>query len=45
LDSVVQNFKIPKELHEKIKAEASEKGISMAAMIRIILYAYFEAKK
>ena len=39
------NFKVPKELYEKIKQVADKKNIAMAAMIRVILSDYFEEKK
>lgn len=40
----VLNFKIPEELHKKIKEEANKKSLSMAALVRLILIEYFKKK-
>lgn len=39
------NFKVSAELYSCLKAESERKGISLAALIRVILSAYFEAEK
>lgn len=40
----VLNFKIPADLHKKIKEEAEKKSLSMAALVRLILIEYFKDK-
>lgn len=38
------NIKIPSELYERLQAEAKKKGLSMAALVRMICNEYFEKK-
>ncbi len=42
--NVTLNFKIPRELYDKIIKTAQENNISMAAMIRVIFSEYFKNK-
>ncbi len=38
------NIQIPADLYQKIKNEAEDKSVSMAAMVRLICIEYFERK-
>ncbi|CAB1253275.1 putative Protein CopG [Ruminococcaceae bacterium BL-6] len=39
------NFKISEKLYGNLKTESEEKGISLAALVRVILSEYFEKKQ
>ena len=39
------NFTVPEKLYDQIKQEGEEKGLSLAAMIRVILLEHFEKRK
>ena len=39
------NFKISEKLYGNLKVESEEKGISLAALVRVILSEYFEKKQ
>ena len=39
------HIKVPQELYDRLKKEAEEKNISLAAIIRVICSDYFNSKK
>lgn len=39
------NIKIPSALYDNLKVESAKKGISMAALVRMICLEYFDNKK
>lgn len=39
------NIMIPESLYRRIKNEAQDKSVSMAAMVRLICLEYFEKKE
>lgn len=39
------NFRISEKLYSQLKSESEEKGLSLAALIRVILSEYFEKRK
>jgi len=39
------HIKVPEDLYNKLKIEAEQKNVSLAAIIRIICSDYFNAKK
>ncbi len=38
------NFSVTASLYNKLKRESEKRGVSMSALIRTILFDYFEAK-
>lgn len=44
MNDKVLNIKVPTSLYERLKAEASNKNISLASMVRLICSEYFENK-
>jgi predicted HicB family RNase H-like nuclease len=42
--NVSLNFKVPKELYDKLNQAAKANSISLAAMVRVICSEYFNSK-